>query len=53
MPFMKKVKSVLERHELRNLFQAQEGTKWNILKDDICMDGDHGRTLIQFVAVRV
>ncbi|KAL3804460.1 hypothetical protein HJC23_002499 [Cyclotella cryptica] len=26
---------------------------WKIVKDDICLDGDHGRTLIQFVAVKI
>ncbi|KAL7485007.1 hypothetical protein ACHAW6_010605 [Cyclotella cf. meneghiniana] len=26
---------------------------WKILKDDIGMDGDHGRSLIQFVAVKI
>ncbi|KAL7465838.1 hypothetical protein ACHAXS_006150 [Conticribra weissflogii] len=27
--------------------------KWEILHDDICFDGDHGRTLIQFVARKI
>lgn len=26
---------------------------WKILKDDIGMDGDHDRTLIHFVAVKI
>jgi len=45
-----KVKNVLERNELRDLFsQSVQGNRWEILQDDICLDGDHGRTLIQFV----
>mmetsp|Transcript_12402 Transcript_12402/g.22441 ORF Transcript_12402/g.22441 Transcript_12402/m.22441 type:complete len:105 (+) Transcript_12402:249-563(+) len=27
--------------------------KWKIVKDDIVPDGDHGRTLIQFIAKKV
>lgn len=27
--------------------------KWQILHDDVCFDGDHGRTLIQFVVRKV
>jgi len=30
-----------------------DGEKWSILKDDICQDGDHGRTLIQFIARKI
>ncbi|KAL3808700.1 hypothetical protein ACHAXA_010080 [Cyclostephanos tholiformis] len=47
-----KESNVLERHELRRLFRcdAREDQKWHILKDDLIIDGDHGRTLIQFVA---
>ena len=51
---------VLDRYELRDLFQSvgstgksDEGSSWKIVKDDICLDGDHGRTLIQFVAVKL
>jgi len=47
-----KVKSVLERNELSNLFTKTN--KWKILHDEICLvDGDHGRTLIHFVAERI
>lgn len=46
-----KEKNVLERFELKNLFQASGN--WSILKDDICQDGDHGRTLIQFLAKKL
>ena len=42
---------VLERHELRDMFQTTNDT-WNILNDEIASDTDHGRTLIQFVAER-
>jgi len=50
MHFTQKVKNVLERNELRDLFsQSVQGNRWEILQDDICLDGDHGRTLIQFV----
>ena len=55
---------MLDRYELRDLFQGVcccNGTEedsdktrcWKIVKDDICSDGDHGRTLIQFVAVKL
>ena len=40
-------KTVLERTQLRDLFQSQG---WEILHDDITLDSDHGRTMIQFVA---
>jgi hypothetical protein len=30
-----------------------QARRWHILKNDIIMDGDHGRTLIQFVARKV
>lgn len=40
-------KSVLERTQLQELFEA-EG--WEILYDEIALDSDHGRTMIQFVA---
>ena len=43
---------VLNRWELRDLFQAKEGY-WQTIKDDICFDGDHGRTLIQFMVVKM
>jgi hypothetical protein len=39
-------KHVLQRHELRELFRAS----WDILRDEIVTDNDHGRTLVQFVA---
>lgn len=42
------VKHVLERNELIDLFSVENG--WDILHDSICMDGDHGRTLIHFCA---
>ena len=49
--------NVLERHELSNMFgdpdNARSKHRWAILKDDIVLDGDHGRTLIQFVAKKV
>ena len=49
-----KVSNVLERGELRSLFGSNDsGVRWSILKDDICFDGDHGRTLIQFIAIKV
>jgi len=35
---------------IRNGYKTK---KWEILHDDICFDGDHGRTLIQFVARKV
>lgn len=37
---------VLQREELANIFSAD----WEILHDRIAFDGDHGRTLIHFVA---
>lgn len=43
-------KSVLERTQLRDLFQAHG---WKILFDEIAMDSDHGRTMIHFVAQRL
>ncbi|GKY91477.1 hypothetical protein MPSEU_000120000 [Mayamaea pseudoterrestris] len=50
---------VLERHELRNMFQAapvsgnsKQRDEWKILRDDIVTDTDHGRTLLQFVVER-
>lgn len=45
-----KESSVLERSELKNLF---ENKGWQVLKDDIILDGDHGRTLVQFIAKKV
>ncbi len=53
--------NVLERYELRRLFggdaaivddvNADRGKRrWHILRDDLIIDGDHGRTMIQFVA---
>eukprot|EP00956_Cyclotella_meneghiniana_P004455 scaffold5481_cov47-Cyclotella_meneghiniana.AAC.1 len=50
---------VLDRWELRDLFNPDAGdnsntneTCWKVIRDDICSDGDHGRTLIQFVVVK-
>lgn len=45
-----KIKNVLERDELENLFTIERG--WTVLKNELCEDGDHGRTLIQFIAKR-
>jgi len=45
-----KESSVLNRSELKNLFETRG---WQVLKDDIILDGDHGRTLIQFIAKKV
>jgi hypothetical protein len=35
--------------------EGQEGQqhRWKILHDEICLDGDHGRTLINFIAERI
>lgn len=46
-----KEKSVLERNELEELFGEDDA--WDILHNEIANDGDHGRTLIQFVARRL
>jgi hypothetical protein len=52
-----KEKHVLERNELAEIFHqsldSNGQVKWRILHDEIVMDSDHGRTLIQFVAQRV
>ncbi len=50
-----KVSNVLDRDELSTLFGSKNDDveKWEILKDDICHDGDHGRTLIQFIARKI
>lgn len=64
-----KESNVLERHELEQMFTIvasvnvvndddddddnSQARRWHILKNDIIMDGDHGRTLIQFVARKV
>jgi hypothetical protein len=56
-----KEKHVLERDELRALFSTALSTTpnvhgaaalpcWNIVHDQVVLDSDHGRTLIQFVA---
>jgi hypothetical protein len=45
-----KESNVLERTELSTLFS---GAQWSVIKDDICCDGDHGRTLIQFIARKI
>lgn len=39
-------KHVLQRHELRDMFRGS----WDVLRDEIVTDNDHGRTLVQFVA---
>ena len=41
-------KTVLERDQLFNLFQAQ----WDIVHNEIALDSDHGRTMIHFIARR-
>lgn len=50
-----KVSNVLDRDELSTLFGSKNNDveRWTILKDDICYDGDHGRTLIQFIARKI
>ena len=49
-----KVSNVLDRDELNTLFgNKSDDKKWTILKDDICHDGDHGRTLVQFIARKI
>lgn len=53
-----KESSVLERRELKNMFTGDNTNgdnkhRWQILKDEIISDGDHGRTLIQFVVKKV
>jgi hypothetical protein len=56
--------SVLDRWELKNLFTGESTAdrendqvcatqRWEILNDDLIVDGDHGRTLIQFVAKKI
>ena len=45
-----KESSVLERSELKNLFEFKG---WQVLKDDLVLDGDHGRTLVQFIAKKI
>jgi hypothetical protein len=46
----------LERNELRNLVEEHQtkyptsALEWVILRDEIVSDGDHGRTLIEFIA---
>jgi hypothetical protein len=42
---------VLERNELRDLFAAGSSS-WEVLRDEIVTDSDHGRTLVQFLAQR-
>jgi hypothetical protein len=46
-----KEKSVLERDELKTLFENTK--RWQILHNELANDGDHGRTLIRFVAKRL
>jgi len=55
-----KESNVLDRWELKKLFDggACSNAKghercWQVLKDDLVFDGDHGRSLIQFVARKV
>lgn len=51
-----KVSNVLDRDELSTLFGRKKNDvdkKWAILNDEICHDGDHGRTLIQFIARKI
>ena len=40
-------KTVLERTQLHDIFHQQG---WEILHDEIVLDSDHGRTMIEFVA---
>jgi len=55
-------KHVLERYELRDLFQSivvgvgtdnATASQWKILHDQVALDSDHGRTMIHFVAVKL
>lgn len=46
-----KESSVLDRNELRDKFISTG--QWKILHDEIYHDGDHGRTLQQFIAERL
>jgi len=59
-------KTVLERSQLRNLFSESTTTTtpndnlpstssshWEILHDEIAMDSDHGRPMLQFVARKI
>lgn len=39
-------KSVLERNQLKEIFEDE----WVIIEDNIVLDSDHGRTMVQFVA---
>lgn len=49
-----KESAVLERCELKQMFGDSCGSaRWEVLTDTICSDGDHGRTLIQFVARKI
>ena len=45
-----KESSVLDRWELKNLFDER---RWKIMRDNLILDGDHGRTLIQFIAKKI
>jgi hypothetical protein len=46
-----KEKHVLERHTLADIFSSPKNCSgWTILHDEVVLDSDHGRTLIQFVA---
>jgi hypothetical protein len=40
--------NVLSREDLNSLFCEKHG--WKIIHDDICLDGDHGRTMVHFCA---
>ena len=42
---------MLERNELKTMFENTK--RWQILHDELAEDGDHGRTLIQFVAKKL
>jgi len=46
-----KPNSVLERDELRKMFNNERG--WGIIHDEMCLDGDHGRTLINFCVEKI
>ena len=43
-------KHVLARDELSKMFCSEAG--WSVLQDQIVKDSDHGRTLVNFVAVK-
>jgi hypothetical protein len=46
-----KEKHVVDRYELRDIFQTSS-LPWKILHDEVVLDSDHGRSLVQFVATK-